>query len=270
MSFLNRGRAALGYFFAYVILIATAFALMPQSHPPSQRITRVQIASWIISICAIIHAIVIAKRRDHAEPLRWYSRRWYLLALIYPGLIFILLGIRAYLYQPFNSPSASMEPTVNLGDYFLASKLAYDFSSPERGDVVVFYAPQFHSYFVKRVVGLPGDRVQMTGGRLFLDGVRVPTHPLADFYEACDSGSACRIPRYEEVYPDGKVGQTLDRFPNGPEDDTDVVTVPTDSYFVLGDNRDNSNDSRSGLGFVPRKTIIGRAAYKFIADGHWT
>jgi signal peptidase I len=255
MAFLNRGKAALAYFSVYAILIAVGLASLPKGVP-----FWIQIASFIISICAIVHTVVIARRRDPSEPLRWYSRRWYVLAIIYPGLILILLGVRAYLYQPFNIPSASMEPAANPGDYFLVSKFSYDVSSPERGDLVVFYAPQFRSYFIKRVVGLPGDRVQIVHGRLVLNGSAVQTRRIADFRG---------VPAYEEVYPGGKVGQVLDQSSNGPEDDTLPFAVPDNSYFVLGDNRDNSDDSRGSIGYVPRDAIVGKAAIKYIADGHW-
>lgn len=158
-----------------------------------------------------------------------------------------------------------MSPTANRGDYFLLSKFAYNSELPLRGDVVIFRA--LNNYFIKRVVGLPGDQIQMKNGRLFINNVAVPTRRIADFTGPCPSTVVCRVPQYEEIFPGGRIGHTINQVENGPEDNTNVFEVPANSYFVLGDNRDNSADSRNELGYVARSAIVGRAAYKYIAGG---
>jgi signal peptidase I len=183
------------------------------------------------------------------------------------------LLIRAYLFQPFNMPSGSMVPTLLVGDYFFASKYAYARiwgTVPARGDVVAFLSPKDNStVYVKRVVGLPGDRIQMKQGVPHINGVPVPRERLPDFAgeDACGSAGATRTKRWRETLPNGASYETLDCVDNGFYDNTNVYTVPEGRIFVLGDNRDNSVDSRvlSSMGYVPLENIIGRAGMIFFS-----
>lgn len=216
------------------------------------------------------HAYFIARKWNNEQPLAWYSRFWYLIAIVPASLVVTLLGIRAFLYQPFNIPSTSMSPSVNVGDAMLVSKSAYLSSAPQRGDVVVFWAAKYHVYFIKRVIGIPGDHVQMKKGRLFLNEAEIPQHRIENFSGSCDTGYGCSVHQLEETLPGGKRVRILDGVVDGPLDSTEKFEVPNGSYFVLGDNRDNSNDSRNtGFGFVPGASIVGRAAYKYASGGHW-
>ncbi len=260
MAYLNQGKLALRYLGVLLFFLLVAAVLLPQVYPPTRLLPWIDIANLAVTVLAVIQVIGIARRRDPSEPLKGYAQHWYRLAAIYLGIVVVLLGVRTFFYRPFDIPAASMEPTVNPGDFLLVSERAYRAVSPERGDVIVFHSTQFRANFIKRIVGLPGDHVQMVHGRLVLNGVAVAVRRIADFDH---------VPTYEEVYPGGKVGRVLDRVSNGPEDDTLPFAVPANSYFVLGDNRDNSNDSRESIGFVPRDAIIGKAAVKYIADGHW-
>jgi signal peptidase I len=200
-----------------------------------------------------------------------------LLALVVGGAI--LVGFRSLLYQPFNVPSGSMKPTLLIGDYFVASKYPYGFSRysfpgsppmfagrilaapPRYGDVVVFRLPRDPSTdYVKRVVGLPGDRIQMINGLLHINGTPVKRERVADFVDTDASGRTTHGKQWRETLPSGATYVTLDLVDEGFYDNTPVYAVPPEHYFMMGDNRDNAVDSRvlSQVGYVPFENLIGR------------
>lgn len=204
--------------------------------------------------------------------------------------LLIALVIRAFLFQPFNIPSGSMIPTLLVGDYLFVSKYSYGYSrhsfpfspplfggriwgrEPARGDVAVFKLPtDGHTDYIKRVIGLPGDRIQMRGGVLYINEQLVPQTPVADYLEKDAMGNAMQIRQFREVMPGGVSHNVLDMLINGPVDDTGVFTVPQGHVFMMGDNRDNSSDSRvpnGGVGFVPMENLVGRAEFLFFStDG---
>ena len=203
------------------------------------------------------------------------------------GLVIAFL-VRGFLYQPFNIPSSSMRPTLVVGDYVFVSKFTYGYSRysfpysaqlpsgrlfaapPAAGDVVVFRVPKDAVDYVKRVVGLPGDRIQMKQGQLFINSVAVKREQLADSegqQDACGSGTQGRVKRWRETLPNGASYETLDCVDDSPLDNTDVYTVPAGSFFTLGDNRDNSTDSRvlSQVGYIPFENLIGRVSVIFFS-----
>ncbi len=205
--------------------------------------------------------------------------------VIYAGLIAVV--IRTFLFQPFNIPSASMEDTLLVGDYLFVEKFAYGYSrytfpfggwpfgdamhgrflrrEPQRGDVVVFKFPQDNSTdFIKRLIGIPGDRIQMRDGIIILNGKPVPRKKVDDYVEMVD-GQPHHVPKYQETLPGGKTYFTLDRDPDGALDNTDVFVVPADHYFMMGDNRDNSDDSRAAVGYVPVENLEGKAEFRFFS-----
>jgi signal peptidase I len=208
--------------------------------------------------------------------------------VIYAGLIAIV--IRTFLFQPFNIPSASMEATLLVGDYLFVEKFSYGYSrytfpfgawpvgdslhgrfmssGPTRGDVIVFKYPQDNSTdFIKRLIGMPGDTIQMKQDRLYINGKIVPRVRAADYVETVD-GEQHHVPQYRETLPNGKSYLTLDRDPDGPMDNTDLYTVPAGHYFMMGDNRDNSDDSRAAVGYVPAENLEGKAVIRFFStDG---
>ena len=203
--------------------------------------------------------------------------------------LLIALFIRAFLFQPFFIPSSSMESTLLIGDYLFVSKYSYGYSrqtlpfspglfdgrilgaSPQRGDIAVFKVPTDNrTDFIKRVIGLPGDTVQMKGGVLHINDVAVPRQRVDDFVERSPSGNVRRIPQYLETLPNGVSYITLDMTPNSVWDNTGLYIVPEDHYFMMGDNRDNSSDSRvpDSVGYVPFENLVGRAEIIFFsADG---
>jgi signal peptidase I len=215
------------------------------------------------------------------------SREWkaiVILILLVPALWSPLILFRVFLFQPFNIPSGSMVPTLVVGDYVLAAKYAYGYgrysfpyspisgrvfaSTPERGDVAVFRSPKDASVdYIKRIVGLPGDRIQMRQGQLMLNDKPVTRVALASGFggASCGLDPGTKNGRWRETLPNGASYQTYDCFDNGFYDNTPVYTVPPGHLFVLGDNRDNSTDSRamSAMGFVPMDNLVGRAVWIF-------
>ena len=158
--------------------------------------------------------------------------------------------------------SGGMIPTLLSGDLIIAQKLYYRTHAPQRGDVVVFKLPSDPSIdYIKRVVGLPGDSIQMKAGELYIDGAVVPRKRIADYLYPEGDGTLVPLRQYLETLPNGVQYQIIKLGNNGPLDNTQVYHVPPNDYFMMGDNRDNSEDSRvlSAVGYVPAQTIIGRA-----------
>lgn len=223
----------------------------------------------------------------------WETVKTVFWALVIAGLF------RTLLFQPFWIPSGSMKDTLLIGDFLFVNKMAYGYSrvscpfsmcpisgrilgsDPERGDVVVFRHPTRGVDFIKRVIGLPGDTLQMRAGRLWLNDAEVPMVKQADFVEKKElqgpqgllprcvndpvpEGGDCIKERYTETLPNGVSHDILNITDGWVADDTPTFTVPEGQYFFMGDNRDNSEDSRfpqeiGGLGFVPAEYLIGRA-----------
>lgn len=190
------------------------------------------------------------------------------------------LSIRSFFYSPFHIPSGSMKSTLLVGDYLFVSKHAYGYSrysfpmgyplfegrimdtAPERGDVVVFRTPANTKVdYIKRLIGLPGDTVQMIGGALYLNGTRVERQNAEPFVDTDENGINHTITRYKETLPNGVSYYTLDADALGPLDTTPPFLVPKGHYFFLGDNRDRSSDSRvmEATGFVPAENLVGKA-----------
>ncbi|MEP1441444.1 MAG: signal peptidase I [Hyphomicrobiales bacterium] len=200
--------------------------------------------------------------------------------------LLLALVLRTLIVQPFSIPSGSMKGTLLVGDYLFVSKYSYGYSKysvpfsvipfsgrileskPERGDIAVFRLPTDTSTdYIKRVIGLPGDTIQMKDGVLHINGTAVKREKVADFNEENRSSS---VDQYRETLPNGKTFLTLDTVPNAQADNTQEYKVPEGKYFMMGDNRDNSQDSRfSNVGFVPLENFIGRAEFLFfsISDG---
>jgi signal peptidase I len=204
--------------------------------------------------------------------------------------LIIALIIRTFLFQPFNIPSGSMKETLLVGDYLFVSKYSYGYSmysmpfspplftgrifgsQPDRGDVVVFRLPKDDSTdYIKRVIGLPNDRIQMIQGLLHINGVPVKRERIEDYIETEESDRAIRVKRWRETLPNGVTYTTLDLQDNGFYDNTQEYVVPPGQFFMMGDNRDNSTDSRvlSQVGYVPFQNLIGRAQIIFfsVAEG---
>lgn len=191
------------------------------------------------------------------------------------------LFIRITIFEPYTIPSGSMLPTMLIGDYLYVHKSGYGISKysfpfyypsflkgryfaslPKRGDVVVFKVPyDTDTNYIKRLIGLPGDRVQVKKGILYINGKPIPQKRVEDFEERAASGRIRRLPRFIETLPNGKSYPILRDGLDGLQhfDNTQEFVVPEGHYFMLGDNRNHSGDSRGRLGFIPFEKFVGPA-----------
>ena len=199
--------------------------------------------------------------------------------------IFIALLIRSFIFEPFNIPSGSMKPNLLVGDFIFVSKYSYGFSkhslpfsiplipgkifsnTPERGDIVVFKTPENNrTDYIKRVIGLPGDKIQIKNGIIFINGSEILRKKLNDFIDTDKQSSNKRVRMYNEYFFNKEVN-ILDITDNGIADNTQLFNVPENHFFVMGDNRDNSQDSRfiSTVGFIPYENLVGKAQFIFFS-----
>ncbi|CAD7027115.1 Signal peptidase I (SPase I) (Leader peptidase I) [Pseudorhizobium banfieldiae] len=216
------------------------------------------------------------------------SALWENIKVIIQALLLAMV-IRTVFFQPFTIPSGSMMPTLLVGDYIFVNKFAYGYSKyslpfspdlfdgrifgsePDRGDVIVFRLPTDTDVdYIKRVVGLPGDRIQVTNGVLHINGEAVPRQPNGGFTSDYRLDPGSDVPIFRETLDNGVSYDTLDQVPNSRGDDTREFIVPEGHYFFMGDNRDNSLDSRFDVGFVPAENLIGRASVIFFSVGNDT
>ena len=198
--------------------------------------------------------------------------------------VLLVAGATTAIAQPFYIPSGSMEPNLQIGDMLLGTKFAYGYSRwslpfglgpssqtrlfgnlPQRGDVVIFRHPHdTKTTLIKRVIGLPGDKVQMVHGRLVINGTLVPLEATGTGKVEEADGSLNPIDKFTETLPGGSKHTVFKTRWNGPLDDTEIFVVPAHHIFAMGDNRDNSSDSRvapedGGVGFIPAENLVARA-----------
>ena len=215
---------------------------------------------------------------DKNSSLDWFKSNF--LSLFYAILIAII--IRTFFFQAFFIPSSSMEPTLLVGDRIFVSKFSYGyskhsfpfslplinervlFSEPELGDIIVFKTPEnLRIDYIKRLVGLPGDKIQMVDGILHINDIPVKRKKIRSETKLINNGQIRNVLVYEETLPNNVYYETFD-MGNTRADNTGEIFIPEDSYFFMGDNRDNSKDSRF-VGSVPKNNLVGKAQIIFFA-----
>ena len=198
------------------------------------------------------------------------------------GAALITFILKTVAFATYYIPSESMVPTLEVGDRLIATKFDYGYgpdsaplvtlpafpskdgrlfgSLPARGDIALFTHPHTGETLIKRVIGLPGDRIQITRGRLFINGKEMPRREVKTYAYKQYDGPPVTVAEYEETLPGGRVHPIIMRSDDAPQENTGVYVVPPEHVFMMGDNRDNSADSRfAELGYVPVENLIGRS-----------
>lgn len=252
---------------AAMILLPIPSKWLVAAVPPSAGLTAmivVVVGSLALLIFALAQSVVHARRAGAIQLGRF--NRWY----IYPGIFVFAVIVRFALgslpipsIQSYSNPSSGMSPTIVIGDRMEAKTNAFSNRLPERGEIALYeLAAKPEVTFVKRVIGLPGDRVQWRAGRLYINDLLVERRRLEDFVLPSRPGMA--VAQFEEILPNGPTYRVIEVAGDlGEFDDTEVFEVPAGHVFVVGDNRDGSMDSHTGQGFIPLEGLLDKPLFIF-------
>lgn len=286
MLYLNAGKEALVY-----LLITIGLIFLDEFYQHNAILnweTYSILSTLALYIFGAVHAFRLAKKANFQNPLKWYARFscGLILFTFYAFILafFVLHSVRIVKYEPFHIPSGSMLPTLEIGDYLLADKSAYGYSkysipfnpplwegrifshTPKRGDIVVFDLPSNPSIaYIKRVIGFPCDTIQMKNGIVYLNGKKLEQKEIGTIEIPDNTSGDTSATLLSETLPDGSNHNILNIKDNDVLDNTDIYTVPEHHYFLMGDNRDQSQDSRvlKKVGYVHEDLIIGKASIRY-------
>lgn len=279
MLYLGKARLALAYFFGCLVAYAAPWAAVYFSVLDADPKLVGNLLLWILHLPGTLHGYVIVKPIVGTRPTAWFARWYAVVGLVFLSPVVLALAIRTFLWEPFYIPATSMRPTLVVGDHLWVSKYAYGFSrhslpfappvisgrvfgrEPQRGDIVLFKVilDGRPVDYIKRIIGLPGERIQVRRGRLYINDRLVARESVGTESLTGRDGIVRQLARHEETLPNGRRYFVLEERDDGAADNTRVYSVPKGHYFALGDNRDWSLDSRfAEIGFVPYEHLIGR------------
>lgn len=259
MFLLNKGRLGIIFFSSTIILASLTLALTHYEIVNFDIVTALVLIVIGMRIIGLISSIIIAKTRKQTPP-KLYAK-WHVILLFLIITYTTILSARHLLFETFHTPAGSMSPNIEIGDYFVARKFLLN---PKKGDLVLFKNPKrSNQLFVKRIIGTPKDVIQMKEGQLYINGIKIPKESNGHYIKTLDDGSTTIFNQFIETLPNGHRYKILDMISKGPFDNTAEYKVPDDHYFVLGDNRDNSLDSRAlpAMGYIWKENIIGIAIF---------
>ena len=256
----GEGQKALALITAWLVLASMAVILTIATDPAPASVAMVCLLAILVAGLVVYAAVDAFRRARHARAVapKRYQRVWVYVLVVAAWVLISSVFPELVRWRPFSVPSASMLPTVIPGEYVMTLRYSPG-EAPQRGDLATFYYPRNRSIdYFKRIIGLPGDRVQLRAGVVYINGAPLPRQPARD--ASLRHAEMAKAEQYIETMPEGRRHLIAKRADSGWLNNTAEFIVPAGHYFVLGDNRDSSFDSREAeIGFIPRDDMTGRA-----------